>query len=196
MEITKTFEPKTRVNWRKWLQENHQTEREIWLLYKRGASDERAITYLDIVEEALCFGWIDGTLKKFNEALSAQRITPRRPNSNWTELNKERMRRLIQAGKMTDAGLRIAPDLSPEAFLFPARLAADLQKDPLVWQNFQAFPALYQRIRASYVEDARGDPNEYQKRLQNLIENTRKNKMFGNWDDSGMPRSEPLLYTK
>ena len=193
VEITKTFQPNTRANWRQWLQEHHQREDEIWLLYERGATDTKAITYLDIVEEALCFGWIDGIAKRFNDTLSAQRLTPRRARSNWTELNKERMRKLIRAGKMTDAGRKVAPALS-EAFVMPPRLVADLQQDPLVWQRFQAFPAVYQTIRASYVEESRKDPAEYQKRLSNLIENTRKNKMFGNWDDSGMARSEPLIY--
>jgi hypothetical protein len=193
MEITKTFQPKTRANWRQWLQEHHQSEPEIWLLYERATTHEKAITYLDIVEESLCFGWVDGIAKKCNDALSAQRLTPRRPKSNWTELNKERVRKLIKAGKMTDAGLKVTPDLS-EVFTLSAGLTADLQKDSIVWQNFQSFPTLYQRIRASYVEDARRDPAEYKKRLSHLLENTIKKKMFGNWDDSGMSRSEPLLF--
>lgn len=190
MEITKTIEPKTRAVWREWLVHNHTTAQEIWILYERGANVEKAITYLDIVEECLCFGWIDGIAKRYNEQLSAQRVTPRRPKGNWTELNKERMRRLIKAGKMTPAGLKVAPDLNPDAFVFPEKVCAALQKDPKVWENFQSFPMVYQRIRASYVNEAQKDPTEYQKRLENLIENTRKKQMFGNWDDANMPRTE------
>ena len=185
MEITTTFEPKTRAKWRAWLVEHHRTKKEIWLL--RASSD--AISYLDVVEEALCFGWIDGIAKKYDAARTAQRLTPRRPKGNWTELNKERVRRLIAEGKMTDAGLAVAPDLAAP-FVMPAKVRAALEADPAVWANFQAFPPLYQRIRASYVEDARKLPAEYDKRLANLVARTRANETFGAWDDEKAKRTK------
>ena len=109
--VTKTFTPVTRSAWRAWLSANHSTEKEIWFLYRRKAerrsSDE--ITYPMAVEEALCFGWIDGTAKVHGD-YSARRFTPRRKKSSWSEINKARARRLLEEGRMTDAGRAVLPD--------------------------------------------------------------------------------------
>lgn len=187
MEITTTFDPRTRRAWRAWLELNHARETEIWLLIRRG--EPYTITYLDAVEEALCFGWIDGIAKRQGEA-TAQRFTPRRLRSNWTELNKDRARRLIAAGKMTEAGRRILPDLSEVEPSVPADIRARLEAEPGAWENFQAFPAVYQRVRLGYIEEVRKrNPGEWEKRLANFVRKTAKNEMFGNWDDSGLPRT-------
>jgi uncharacterized protein YdeI (YjbR/CyaY-like superfamily) len=188
MEITTTFDPETRRAWRAWLEVNHASEREIWLLLRRG--EPARITYLDAVEEALCFGWIDGIAKRHGDA-TAQRFTPRRPRSNWTELNKDRARRLIQAGKMTEAGRRTLPDLSDVAVRVAADIRARLESEPGAWDRFQRFPASYQRVRLGYIEELRRrDPQEWEKRLANFVARTSKNEMFGNWDDSGLARTE------
>ncbi len=138
------------------------------------------------MEEALCFGWIDGIVKTIDPDHAAQRFTPRRPKSNWTELNKERMRRLIDAGKMTAAGLKCAPDLSLEGFSIAPDILAALQTDPQVWANFSAFPGLYQRVRINYLEDARKKPAEFAARLEKLLQMTAQNKQFGGAEARGM----------
>jgi uncharacterized protein YdeI (YjbR/CyaY-like superfamily) len=97
MNITNTIELKDRSAWRAWLDKYHQTLTEIWLL-SDDRSEEPTLTYLDAVEEAICFGWIDGIQKRFSTYELAQRFTPRKRKSNWTELNKERARRLIRLG--------------------------------------------------------------------------------------------------
>jgi uncharacterized protein YdeI (YjbR/CyaY-like superfamily) len=101
MEVTEIFDAKTRRAWRAWLAEHHRSKSEIWLLLRPVPG---TLTYLDAVEEALCFGWIDGIAKRNETGASAQRFTPRRPKSTWTELNKERARRLLAA-----VGARTAP---------------------------------------------------------------------------------------
>jgi hypothetical protein len=111
MEITSTIRVSSRAEWRSWLVANHATETEIWIVSDEN-SGQPSITYLDSVEEAICFGWIDGIAKSISGTEKAQRFTPRRARSNWTELNKERARRLIRLGLMTDAGTRTLPDLS------------------------------------------------------------------------------------
>lgn len=186
MEITETVDPKTRARWRAWLREHHADKREIWLLYRRGK--DGGLTYLDAVEEALCFGWIDGLAKRQGD-LDAQRFTPRRKNSNWTELNKERARRLIKQGLMTEAGLAVAPDLDAP-FALSTETEQALRADHAVWTTWSGFPDLYRRVRGSYVDEVRTrDPKQYEKRLRNLVEKTRDGRMFGNWDDAEMPRS-------
>jgi uncharacterized protein YdeI (YjbR/CyaY-like superfamily) len=179
MEITKTLHVTTREEWRQWLAANHAVEKEIWLVSYTAKSGKPAIPYLAAVEEALCFGWIDGIAKKMDAERTAQRFTPRRPKSNWTELNKERMRRLIASGKMTPAGLAVAPDLSPEAFTIAPDILTALQADAQTWANFQEFPALYQRVRIGYIEEVRRQPAVFQQRLTNFLKKTRANKMYG-----------------
>ena len=109
MEITLLLEFTQRQQLRDWLQENHASAKECWVVMSRAKNPVGVLPYLDIVEEALCFGWIDSTMKRLPDGRLAQRLSPRRKKSHWTELNKERCRRLIQEGKMTDAGLNVIP---------------------------------------------------------------------------------------
>ena len=104
MEIGKTLHVKNRNEWRKWLSKNHNKEKEIWLVYYKKSSGKVSITYDEDVEEALCFGWIDSIEKKLDDSRLVQRFSPRNPKSGWSETNKERARKLIAEGKMTDAG--------------------------------------------------------------------------------------------
>ncbi len=179
MEITETLYVADRAEWRLWLADNHKSAKEIWLVYYGKESDKPRIPYLHAVEEALCFGWIDGIAKKMDVERTAQRFTPRRPRSNWTELNKERMRRLIARGLMTEAGLAVAPDLSVESFRIAPDILEVLQADPVVWANFQQFDGLYQRVRVSTIEDARRQPDEFKRRLNKFLDMTRQNKTYG-----------------
>ncbi|MEX1018315.1 MAG: YdeI/OmpD-associated family protein [Litorilinea sp.] len=183
VEITQTLHVTDRVAWRQWLMDNHKAAREIWLVSYKAITKKPRISYLDSVEEALCFGWIDGIAKSLDAESTAQRFTPRRPNSHWTELNKERARRLIAQGLMTEAGFAALPDLSLEAFSIPPDILEALQADSQIWANFQAFPPLYQRIRISYINEQRRNPTEFDKRLHSFLKRTRENKMFGQWRD-------------
>jgi uncharacterized protein YdeI (YjbR/CyaY-like superfamily) len=183
MDITNTIKPIDRAEWRNWLVQNHKTLMEIWVL-----SDDRpeqpTVTYLDAVEEALCFGWIDGIAKRYSSHELAQRFTPRKRRSNWTELNKARARRLIRLGLMTESGSATLPDLDAE-FIVADDLLAILRAEPDVWSNYQAFPDRYRRIRMGYIEEMRKNPTEFDRRLQNFLSKTANNKMFGNWQDGG-----------
>jgi len=92
--------------WRAWLAEHHAAHSEVWLVhYKRGAG-KIALTYEGAVEEALCFGWIDGLLKSIDAESYALRYSPRRPNSVWSASNIARVEKLVRAGRMTPAGLQ------------------------------------------------------------------------------------------
>lgn len=107
MEITKLLQFAEREELRRWLEQNHSTERCCWVVMYRAKRPEwDAIAYLDVVEEALCFGWIDSTLKRLPDGRLVQRLSPRRKGSHWTELNKQRCADLERRGLMTDAGRR------------------------------------------------------------------------------------------
>ncbi|NJM09249.1 hypothetical protein HC891_28145 [Candidatus Gracilibacteria bacterium] len=168
-----------RQTWRAWLAEHHTDTAAIWLVRYDGASGKASVPYLHAVEEALCFGWIDGIAKRVDTERLAQRFTPRRAKSHWTELNKERARRLIAANLMTDAGRAVLPDLRVEAFQIPADILAMLQADAEVWAHFQQFPPLYQRIRIGYIEEMRRQPAVFTQRLNHFLQKTRRGVMFG-----------------
>ena len=106
---------KTRAEFRAWLIENSSVAKECFIAVKRGEPiDSETFYYLDAVEEALCFGWIDSVSKPIN-GIVYQRFSPRQPNSPWTELNKERVRRLEKLGLMTDAGRKVLPPMGPRS---------------------------------------------------------------------------------
>lgn len=108
MEITLLIEFSERQQLRDWLTENHASAKECWVTMSRSKNPPSGVLpYLDVVEEALCFGWIDSTLKKLPDGRLAQRSSPRRKNSHWTELNRQRCEALIINGLMTDAGLKV-----------------------------------------------------------------------------------------
>jgi len=91
MELGNTLYVINRKQWRSWLVKHHEKEKEIWLIYYRKSSNKKRIPYNDAVEEALCYGWIDGIMKGIDEEMFTQRVTPRRPNSTLSQLNKERI---------------------------------------------------------------------------------------------------------
>jgi len=111
----------TRKAWRAWLARHHRAKSEIWLIsYKKGTG-KRSLDYESALEEALCYGWVDGQIRSIDAEHYVTRFTPRRPRSNWSESNRARVRRLVKAGKMTKAGLAtLPPDLREGLGLDPA----------------------------------------------------------------------------
>ncbi|WP_153394146.1 YdeI/OmpD-associated family protein [Chryseobacterium vaccae] len=94
----------TKTEWRQWLQENHQTEQSIWLVCNTKKSSLPTISWSELVDEALCFGWIDSTRKTIDESSFVQLFSKRKPNSTWSKINKEKIQRLIDNQMMTEAG--------------------------------------------------------------------------------------------
>ncbi len=186
METINLLDVKNRYEFREWLVDNHSQENECWVIVKRGRpNDNTTFWYLDAVEEALCFGWIDSTTKKLSDTVTAQRFAKRRKNSNWTELNKERCRRLKKLDLMTDSGRAVLPDMSEAGFVINQDILTLLQSDDVVWQNFLRFPPLYQRVRIDTIQFNTHRPALYKSRLSKFIENTRKGIMYGEWNDNG-----------
>jgi len=186
MEPKNILKITTRADFRKWLIENHNKESECWMVAKKGKTPPTdCVWYLDAVEEVLCFGWIDTTHKKI-DGIDMQRFTPRAAKSPWSELNKERCRRLEKLGMMTDAGRQVLPDMSENGFVIDPEIAQAFQDDPTAWENFKTFPKLYQRVRIDSIQrDKKKDREVFDKRLKKLIEQSRAGKMFGDWNDYG-----------
>lgn len=185
MDIGKTLYVSNREEWRSWLIKNHRKEKEIWLIYYKKNSGKKRIPYNDAVEEALCFGWIDSTVKKVDDERFAQRFTPRRSKSPISEMNKERVRMMIGDKKMTKAGLDAIADYfdfekdANKKFVISKDILKKLKSNKEAWKNFKLFSESYKRIRLSYLEDQRGDDKVFQRSLKYFLRMTEKNKKFG-----------------
>lgn len=179
MDITNTLYVPTRSEWREWLAAHYQDESEIWLISYRVHTGRPSVAYNDAVEEALCFGWIDSTRKGVDSDRFAQRFTPRRPGSGFSQTNKERLARLIRQGMVAPSVEAELGDVRPEAFEIPDDIRSALKDNAEAWAFFQTTSPAYQRIRAAYVDDARARPVDFQKRLKNLIDKSARGKLFG-----------------
>jgi uncharacterized protein YdeI (YjbR/CyaY-like superfamily) len=191
MEVGKTLYVTNRKQWRSWLSKHHKTANDIWLVYYKKQSGKRGIPYNDAVEEALCYGWIDSLTKARDEESWVQRFSPRKKKSALSEMNKERVRRLIKVGKMTRFGLESiqhhmderSPKSSSEPklkrFALPHDILEALKVDPVVWKHFIRFPESYKRIRIGWINGARKRPEIFTQRLRYFIKMTAKNKKFG-----------------
>lgn len=184
MEIGKTLYVVRRKDFRNWLQKNHKTEKEIWLIYYKLNSGKPRIPYREAVEEALCFGWIDSIVKGIDTEKFAQRFSPRKKNSMLSDLNRERVGKLIKQKKMTAAGLKAIAHVyegpaDDEKVKISKDILRELKHDKDLWSNFQKFPESYKRIRIGWIESARRRPEVFRTRLNYFLKMTAKNKMYG-----------------
>ena len=133
----------------------------------------------------LCVSAGDRTVKKMDNGVTVQKLVPRRKESQWSELNKERCRRMEKMGRMTDAGRALLPDMSESGFVIDPDILAALQADSEAWTHFQKFPPLYQRVRIDTIQIKKKQPELFRSRLEKLLQNSRKNRMYGEWNDNG-----------
>ncbi len=179
MKIGKTLYVTNRKDWRTWLAKNFDKEREIWLVFPHKSSGKSRLLYNDAVEEALCFGWIDSTVKKWDEKSSAQRFSPRNAKSPFSQPNKERLRWLVKRKKLHPTMQDLAESVLKEKFVFPQDIMEAVKGDREAWKNYRKFSPAYQRIRIAYIDTARKRPEEFAKRLAHFITMTRQNKQIG-----------------
>jgi uncharacterized protein YdeI (YjbR/CyaY-like superfamily) len=179
MEITKTLYVTNPKDWRKWLKANYKTEKEIWLVYYKKETGKPRIEYNDAVEQALCFGWIDSIIKKLDDERTAQRFSPRKPKSSYSQANIERLRYLIAKKKVVKEVAETLRDVLNQEFVIPPDILKSIKANKTAWKNFQKFSDSYIRIRVAFIDGARKRPEEFKKRLHHFIEMTEKNKMIG-----------------
>ena len=167
-----------RQDWRKWLENNFETRDDIWLEYPKKETGKKRILYNDAVEEALCFGWIDTTVKSLNKETTIQRFCKRRNNSSYSQANKERLKWLLENGLIHRSVFEDIEKVTKEKFVFSRDIVEELKTDKNTWENFQKMSEPYKRIRIAYIESARKRPEEFEKRLNNFIDKTKENKMI------------------
>lgn len=167
-----------RKEWRKWLEANFETAKDIWLEYPLKKTGKKRIMYNDAVEEALCFGWIDSTVKSLNEETYIQRFCKRRKKSTFSQPNIERLKWLAEKNLIHYSIKDEVLNIIQKEFIFPEDIIARLKRNKNVWANYQFFSESYKRIRIAYIHDARKIPAEFEKRLNNFIDRTKENIMI------------------
>ena len=169
---------KTRQEWREWLNSHFESENEIWFVFPTIDSGEEGVIYNDAVEEALCFGWIDGVAGTLDEKHLLRRFTPRRKGSGYSQLNIERLNYLYSQNMIHPKLRDSIKKVISVPFVFPKDIIKEIKKDKEAWKNYQNFTDSYKRIRVAYIDAARKRPDEFKKRLINFIEKTRENKII------------------
>jgi uncharacterized protein YdeI (YjbR/CyaY-like superfamily) len=188
-ELQKALHFKDREKWRSWLSENHDKTDEIWLIHYKKSSGKKGISLNDAVEEALCFGWIDGKLKSIDEEKYILRYTPRKKKSPWSLINKERALRLIEQDRMTAAGMSKIEEarrngLWDNAYStskmeeVPADLEDSLAGDEIACVNFYNFAPSYRNNYIGWINAAK--TKETRKRhIAEVVKRARLNKKPG-----------------
>lgn len=180
---------KTRNEWHKWLEENSLKYQEVWLVYYKKPSGKPRIPYNDAVEEALCFGWIDGKIKRINEEYYIQRFTPRRQGSRWSKYNVERVERLKKQGLMRPSGLKAYQEAidKPELLYnnnsdgdptIPDDLLVNLVKNKKSNTNFLNFPPSARRTYIEWLNSAKRADTRL-RRIEKIILLAEKNQRPG-----------------
>lgn len=178
----------SRKDWRAWLKKHHNTGKEVWLVYYKKHTGKPRIPYDDAVEEALCFGWIDGQIKRIDDEKYVQRYTPRRDRSVWSEYNIKRARKMIKEGKMRDAGLiklkevfkdkKSRKNIYKKNVSMPPDLRKALIANKKAWANFKEFPISHQKMYFSWVDFAKKDETR-QRRIKYTVKQAFLNKKPG-----------------
>jgi uncharacterized protein YdeI (YjbR/CyaY-like superfamily) len=175
---------KTAAEFRRWLEKNHATKTELFVAHYKKASGKVSMTYAEAVDEALCFGWIDGVVKKIDEEVYGHRFTPRKADSIWSLVNIKHVERLTAAGKMAPAGIAAFEARSEKRtgiYSFeqetplefsPAQLKV-FKANKKAWAFWEAQPPGYKRTATFYVASAKREETQM-RRLKLLIDDSAK----------------------
>jgi len=170
---------KTRKEWREWLNKNHNKSSGIWLVFYKKHTGKSTLEYDEAVEEALCFGWIDSIIKKIDDEKYLRKLTPRKSDSRWSELNKKRITKLKNQGLMTEAGIAKVeeakasgvwnkPDRSQISIDIPKELESALAKNKKARSFFDQLAPSYQKQYIGWITVAKRQETK-ERRLRESI---------------------------
>jgi uncharacterized protein YdeI (YjbR/CyaY-like superfamily) len=179
----KTTHPKSRNEWRKWLEKNHSTSPGVWFTYYKKESGKPRVSYAEAVEEALCFGWIDSLPRKLDDERSMLKFTPRKPKSVWSQLNKTRIEKLINNKLMMPAGfasiaiaklngswdILTASDTAAATNQLPDDLNKYLARNKKAKENFQQFSFSIRKQFLSWIDSAKRPETRIQRIQQTVL---------------------------
>ncbi|WPP52938.1 YdeI/OmpD-associated family protein [Catalinimonas niigatensis] len=183
-EGIKTFHASTRQAWRQWLEENHATEKSVWLIIYKKESGVPSVYYPEAVEEALCFGWIDSKANKRDAQSYYLYFAQRKPKSKWSKVNKVKVEKLLQQGLMAPAGLETI-ELAQrngswtaldevEKLMVPDDLQLAFDKNKMAYENWQKFPPSTRRGILEWILNAKR-PETRQKRIEETLAQAARN---------------------
>jgi uncharacterized protein YdeI (YjbR/CyaY-like superfamily) len=175
----------SKEEWRQWLIENHSTSDSIWIFIQKKNSEKIGIRYNEALDEAICFGWIDGRMKRFDKSQFIQRFSPRRKKSKWSLLNKKRAEKLISEGKMTNAGYLVIEEAkrngiwdkaysSRGPIQIPDDLLNALKNSSIAYSNFLGFPNSARFMYIHWINDAKRE-NTRKRRISRVVCRSEKN---------------------
>ena len=183
----KTLEVRTVEQWRDWLDEHHDTDSEVWLVFYKKHTEIRSIDYKDALDEALCAGWVDSLVKRLDDRRYALKFTPRRPDSRWSDTNKKRYAELKASGRLkaagierppTDRGYGPRPARLPLPSKLPAYIEAELRKHAAARRHFEALSSAQRRRYVAWIESAKREDTK-RRRLDEAIRLLADGKLLG-----------------
>jgi len=168
-----TLEVRTRRQWRAWLAKHHTSSRGVWLVFHKVHTGMASIPYEDMVREALCFGWIDSLVKRLDDERYVVKVTPRKPTSKWSDINRKRWEELKTAGLLTSVGLTAAPTTNtyaprPVIPVLPAYIANALKAHSGAWRSFQQLAPSHRRHYVVWIHMAKR-PETRERRIREAI---------------------------
>lgn len=189
MEIDKALYFSDSREWRKWLEKNHDKEKGVWLIHYRKDTGKRNLSYNEALEEALCFGWIDSRLKKVDAERFVLKFSPRKADSIWSQVNKEKAEQLIKSGRMTDAGLAKIEEAKKNGSWdraytnrvrneIPPDLEKALREDKTAWNNFQHFANSYRNTYIFWLNEAKTEETR-KRRIAEIVKRSVLNRKPG-----------------
>lgn len=174
----KIYYAKTQKEWRKWLEKNHRSEKAVWLIFYKKGSGIQSTNYAEALEVALCFGWIDSKANKRDEVSYYQYFAKRKPDSNWSKGNKEKVAKLIEKGLMTPAGFESIETAKQndkwsaldevEELIIPPELKLLFDKNKKAFANWEKFPRSVKRANLEWILNAKR-PETSQKRIEEIV---------------------------
>ena len=180
----RTLDMRSRQVWRAWLQKHHDSESEIWLVFHKGPTPEKSISYDEAVEEALCFGWIDSIVKRLNDRQYARKFTPRKPNSKWSSINRRRYAGLKARGLLAPGGLERAPTSRsgdaprPSVSAIPSYIEKQFKARAGARKYFEQLAPSYRRAYIAWIDSAEREDTKM-KRLREAVSRLAAGKKLG-----------------
>ena len=183
----KTLLVRTLEQWRDWLTKHHSSESEVWLIFHKRHAGVASIAYKDARDEALCFGWVDSLVKRLDDRRYAQKFTPRRADSRWSDVNRKRYAELKAEGRLkpagierppTDRGYGARPTRLPMPSKLPAYIQTALKNHPTALRHFEALPPSQRRRSFAWIESAKREETK-RRRLKEAIRLLASGKVLG-----------------
>src|SRR5258708_3946153 len=168
-----TLRVRSRPEWRAWLEKHHASSPGVWFVFHKAHTGVKSLPYEDTVREALCVGWIDSLVKRLDDDRYALKVTPRRPTSKWSDINRKRWAALKAAGLLTSAGLAAAPtenSYAPRPVIpdLPAYIAKALKADSNAWECFRELAPTDRRNFVVWIHTAKR-PETRERRIRESI---------------------------